>query len=60
MSSHVWIVVAGLVAVIVVVGLGDLVQRVRGARHQQDAPAVRPAAAAVRVPVPDERQHAAV
>jgi hypothetical protein len=37
MSSQVWIVVAGLVAVIVVVGLGDLVQRVRVSRGPRSA-----------------------
>jgi hypothetical protein len=37
MSSQVWIVVAGLVAVIVVVGLGDLVQRARGSHSPRPA-----------------------
>ena len=34
MSPQVWIVVAGLTAVIVVVGLGDLVTRARDARQR--------------------------
>lgn len=34
MTPQVWIVVVGLVAVIAVVGLGDLVQRARGTRHR--------------------------
>lgn len=34
MTPQVWIVVVGLVAVIVVVGLGDLVQRARDSRHR--------------------------
>jgi hypothetical protein len=34
MSSQVWIVVAGLTAVIVVVGLGELVQRFRETRQR--------------------------
>jgi len=33
MSPQVWIVIAGLVAVITVVGLGDLVNRARDARR---------------------------
>ncbi|VTR78229.1 hypothetical protein [Cellulomonas hominis] len=41
MSSQVWIVVAGLVAVIVVVGLGDLVQRAR--EYRSEARSSRPA-----------------
>lgn len=34
MSSQVWIVVGGLVAVIAVVGLGEFVQRLRGSRQR--------------------------
>ena len=37
MSSQVWIVVAGLTAVIVVVGLGELVQRFRETRQRVTA-----------------------
>lgn len=34
MSAQVWIVVAGLVAVIAVVGLGEAVQRLRDSRQR--------------------------